>query len=84
FAIDGVDLEFEDSALRAVASKAIALNTGARGLRAILEDTLLDLMFEIPSDKHIEKVIVTKEAIEKSKEPVVIKKSLADDVDQIA
>lgn len=55
FAIDGVTLEFEDDALRAVAAKAIQLNTGARGLRAILEDVLLELMFEIPSEKDIEK-----------------------------
>ena len=74
FAIDGVDLEFEDDALRAVAAKAIQLNTGARGLRAILEDVLLELMFEIPSEKDIEKVIVTKAAIEKKEKPVVVRK----------
>lgn len=84
FAIDGVDLEFEDDALKAVASKAIALNTGARGLRAILEDTLLDLMFEIPTDKEIEKVIVTKAAIEKTEEPIVIRKTYTGDLDEIA
>ncbi|MBQ3754754.1 MAG: ATP-dependent Clp protease ATP-binding subunit ClpX, partial [Clostridia bacterium] len=61
-----------------------ALNTGARGLRAILEDTLLDLMFEIPSDKQIEKVVVTKESIEKSEAPLVVRKSLQTDIDQIA
>ena len=65
FALDGVTLEFEDDALRAVAAKAIQLNTGARGLRAILEDVLLELMFEIPSEKDIEKVIVTKASIDK-------------------
>ncbi len=86
FAIDGVDLEFDKEALRAVAAKAIALNTGARGLRAILEDTLLDLMFEIPSDKQIEKVVVTKDAIEKKCKPTVIRKQIAagNPVDQIA
>ena len=84
FAIDGVDLEFEEDALKAVASKAIALNTGARGLRAILEDTLLDLMFEIPTDKEIEKVIVTKAAIEKTEEPIVIRKTYTGDLDEIA
>ena len=55
FALDGVTLEFEDDALRAVAAKAIQLNTGARGLRAILEDVLLELMFDIPSEKDIER-----------------------------
>jgi len=74
FDLDGVKLEFEKEALYAVASKAIALNTGARGLRAILEDTLLDLMFDIPSDNTIEKVIVTKASIEKTEKPLVIRK----------
>lgn len=74
FAIDGVTLEFEDDALRAVAAKAIQLNTGARGLRAILEDVLLELMFEIPSENDIEKVIVTKASIDKTEKPIVIRK----------
>lgn len=74
FSLDGVDLKFNDDALRAVASKAIQLNTGARGLRAILEDVLLELMFEIPSNKNIEKVVVTKEAIEKKSKPIVFEK----------
>ncbi len=75
FGIDGVDLEFDEDALRAVAAKAIQLNTGARGLRAILEDVLLDLMFDIPSDDAIAKVVVTKDAIEKRKKPTVIRKN---------
>jgi len=72
FEFDGVTLEFEEDALRAVANKAIELKTGARGLRAIMEDSLLDLMYEIPSDKSIEKVIVTKDAIEKKEKPIVV------------
>ena len=76
FAIDGVTLEFEDDALRAVAAKAIQLNTGARGLRAILEDVLLELMFEIPSEKDIEKVIVTKASIDKTEKPIVVRKQV--------
>lgn len=83
FALDGVTLEFEEDALKAVASKAIALNTGARGLRAILEDVLLELMFDIPSSDDIEKVIVTKASIEKSEKPVVVRKS-APQANQIA
>lgn len=75
FEIDGVDLEFEEDALLAVASKAIELKTGARGLRAIMEDALLDLMYEIPSDKTIRQVIVTKDAIEKKQPPVVLKET---------
>lgn len=76
FALDGVTLEFEDDALRAVAAKAIQLNTGARGLRAILEDVLLELMFEIPSEKDIEKVIVTKASIDKTEKPIVVRKQV--------
>ncbi len=86
FAIDGVELEFETDALRAVARKAIQLDTGARGLRAILEEVLLDLMFEIPSDKSVQKVVVTRDAIEKRGTPLVIKKrrQLANPEDKIA
>lgn len=76
FAIDGVTLEFEEDALRAVAAKAIQLNTGARGLRAILEDVLLELMFEIPSEKDIGKVIVTKASIDKTEKPIVVRKQI--------
>ena len=75
-ALDGVTLEFEEDALRAVAAKAIQLNTGARGLRAILEDVLLELMFEIPSEKDIEKVIVTKASIDKTEKPIVVRKQI--------
>lgn len=85
FALDGVDLEFDKDALKAVAAKAIQLNTGARGLRAILEDVLLELMFEIPSNKNIEKVLVTKESIQKIQKPTVIRKQLeTKTADQIA
>lgn len=76
FALDGVTLGFEDDALRAVAAKAIQLNTGARGLRAILEDVLLELMFDIPSEKDIEKVIVTKASIDKTEKPIVVRKQV--------
>lgn len=76
FALDGVTLEFEDDALRAVAAKAIQLNTGARGLRAILEDVLLELMFDIPSEKDIEKVIVTKASIDKTEKPIEVRKQV--------
>ncbi len=74
FEIDGVELEFEDDAVRAVANKAIKLDTGARGLRSILEDVLLDLMYEIPSDDSVKKVIVTSDAIAKTAKPLVVRK----------
>ncbi len=76
FALDGVQLEFDSDALKAVAEKAISLNTGARGLRAILEGVLLDLMFEIPSNKNIDKVLVTRDAIMKKSKPQVMLKSI--------
>lgn len=63
FELDGVGLEFEDAALAAVADRAIEIDTGARGLRSILEEKMIDIMFEIPSDETIEKVLITKECI---------------------
>ncbi len=74
FKIDNVDIDFEDSALLAVAKKAIQLNTGARGLRSILEDVLLDLMYEIPSDDTIEKIVIDGAVIEKKATPQIVKK----------
>ena len=61
--LDDVELEFTDEALVAVAKKAIELKTGARGLRSILEDTMTDIMFEIPSNEKIQKVTVTESCI---------------------
>ncbi len=75
FKIDGVDVEFEPEALREVAQKAIKLNTGARGLRSILEGIMLDLMYDIPSDDTIEKIIVTKDAINKIQKPTIVRKA---------
>lgn len=66
--LDNVNLTFEDDALKAIADKAIKQKTGARGLRTILEDLLLDVMYEIPSKTDIKEVVVTKESInDKSK-----------------
>ncbi|RYG74842.1 ATP-dependent protease ATP-binding subunit ClpX [Lentibacillus lipolyticus] len=64
FEIDGVELEFEEEALRAIANKAIERKTGARGLRSIIESIMLDVMFELPSREDIEKSIITKETVE--------------------
>ncbi|OKL54518.1 ATP-dependent protease ATP-binding subunit ClpX [Bowdeniella nasicola] len=61
--LDGVELEYTDEAIHAVATKAIAQGTGARGLRAIMEETLRDVMFDIPSRDDVIKVVVTKEAV---------------------
>lgn len=64
FSLDKVELEFDKSALEAVAKKAIERHTGARGLRSILEDTLQTLMYEVPSNHTIEKVTITADTIE--------------------
>ncbi|WP_068397934.1 ATP-dependent Clp protease ATP-binding subunit ClpX [Kribbia dieselivorans] len=63
FDLDGVELEFTDEAIEAIADKAMARGTGARGLRAILEEVLLPVMFDVPSDDQIAKVVVTKETV---------------------
>lgn len=63
FDIEDVKLEFEDDALREIAKKAIDRNTGARGLRSIVENIMMDTMYEVPSEENVEKVIVTKESV---------------------
>ncbi|MBW4827153.1 MAG: ATP-dependent Clp protease ATP-binding subunit ClpX [Clostridiaceae bacterium] len=72
FAIDGVELEFEEEALEAIAQKAIDRKTGARGLRSILEESMLDIMYEIPSRDDIEKCIITKDTIIKKDKPNLV------------
>ncbi|MBR5518913.1 MAG: ATP-dependent Clp protease ATP-binding subunit ClpX [Clostridia bacterium] len=69
--IDNVELEFTDEALVAVAKKAIELKTGARGLRSILENTMTDIMFEIPSNEKIQKVTVTENCITEGELPKI-------------
>ena len=73
FSIDEVELNFEDDALRAIATKAIKRKTGARGLRAILEENMIDIMYELPEYSGYE-VLITKEVIEDGETPVYIKK----------
>ncbi len=74
FEYDGVELEFEDEALKSIAKEAISRNTGARGLRAILEEIMQDTMFEIPSEDNVKKVIITKKSVQKKEKPLVIRK----------
>ncbi|GAA0718011.1 ATP-dependent Clp protease ATP-binding subunit ClpX [Clostridium malenominatum] len=71
FEIDNVELEFEEEALQAIAEEAIKRSTGARGLRAILEDIMKDIMFRIPSEESIKKVIINKDTMT-SKSPELI------------
>jgi len=69
FELDGVQLKFEEDALEAIADKSLARKTGARGLRAIMEQSMMDLMFTVPSDETIESCTVTKDMIEGNGEP---------------
>ena len=71
FELDGVELYFEDEALRAIAEKAHEQRTGARGLRGIMEGILKNLMFETPSDATIEKIIITKEVVTENAQPQI-------------
>lgn len=68
---DGVELEFDEDALQAVANKAIERKTGARGLRSIIEETMMDIMFEIPSREEVTKVRITKDAVEGKDKPIL-------------
>ena len=72
FSLDEVELVFENDALEAIADKAIERKTGARGLRSIIEETMRDIMFEIPSNKNVVKCIISKETIIDKKEPQII------------
>ena len=73
FDMDGVELEFDDSALEAVAEKTLEKKTGARGLRSIMEAVLMDSMFEVPGDKTIKKVVITRECVENNAKPEIIR-----------
>ena len=70
--LDGVELEFTKGAIDAIVDKALERNTGARGLRSIIEDIIKDVMFEIPSNPHIVKCTVTKETVDSKAEPELI------------
>lgn len=70
--MDDVLLEIQDDALELIAEKAIERNTGARGLRAILEEIMLDIMYDIPSMNNVEKCIITREVVEKNTQPELI------------
>lgn len=72
--MDGVELEFEDEALIEIAKKAITRKSGARGLRGILEESMLNVMYEVPSRNDIEKVVITKAAILGNAQPLYVTK----------
>lgn len=74
FELDGVDLKFDKEAVEAIAEKTLKRKTGARGLRSIMEETMMDLMFTIPSDNSIKNCTITREAVEGTSEPVITRK----------
>ncbi|WP_297457344.1 ATP-dependent Clp protease ATP-binding subunit ClpX [Persephonella sp.] len=71
-AMDGVELEFTEDAIREIAREAIARKTGARGLRAIVEEIMLDVMYEVPQAKGVKKVVIDKDVVLKKKQPILI------------
>ena len=71
FEMDKIDLEFDDDAITRVADKAIELKTGARALRTIMEDSMLDIMYDTPSKKNIRRVTVTRASIDKEQKPTI-------------
>lgn len=68
---DGVELEFDDDSLQAIANKAIERRTGARGLRSIIEETMMDVMFEVPSQEDVTKVRITKATVDGTEKPIL-------------
>jgi len=72
FEMEGVDLDFRDDALRAIAKKAMERKTGARGLRSILEDVLLDTMYDIPSAENVAKVVIDESMVNGESEPLLV------------
>ncbi len=75
FEMDGVELKFEEDAIREIAKKAHERKTGARGLRSILEKLMMELMFEIPSDTKIHKVVITAAAVRDGGEPLIMRRN---------
>ena len=75
--MDGIELAFEDGCLEAIADKAIALKTGARGLRSIIENCMTDIMYSAPSKGDVDKIIVDKDCVLKACPPQIISKKKA-------
>lgn len=78
FDMDGVKLTFTESSLRQVARKALERKTGARGLRAILESVMLDVMYDVPSDPNIREVVVSDECVTENKRPMLVYEAKAE------
>jgi ATP-dependent Clp protease ATP-binding subunit ClpX len=84
FNYDSIELVFTDDALWEIADKALERETGARGLRSIIEHALLDVMFELPSRRDVSKCVITKETIEKDLKPTLVTSAGADEQEELA
>ena len=80
FEFDDIELVFAEDSLEAIADKALERETGARGLRSILEETLLDVQFELPSRRDVTKCVVTKETIEQGRRPTLVTEAAPQDI----
>ncbi|MEP6461832.1 MAG: ATP-dependent Clp protease ATP-binding subunit ClpX [Frankiaceae bacterium] len=80
FDLDNVDLEFRDDSLEAIANQAILRGTGARGLRAIMEEVLLSVMYDIPSRKDIARVVITREAVVEKADPTLVPRGITPEI----
>jgi ATP-dependent Clp protease ATP-binding subunit ClpX len=81
FEFDDIELVFADDSLSAIADRALERETGARGLRSILEETLMDVQFELPSRRDVRKCVVTKETIAEGRRPTLVTEAVADEPD---
>jgi len=72
FDFEDIKLKFTDGAVKAIAEKAVERKTGARGLRAVMEETMLDIMFELPSQKEVEEVVINEEVVAKGEKPMMV------------
>ncbi|MBO5415747.1 MAG: ATP-dependent Clp protease ATP-binding subunit ClpX [Clostridia bacterium] len=84
FEMDGVELNFTDDALRAIAAQAIKRNTGARGLRSIMERLMMNVMYDIPSQQDIVEVLITEDCVNGIGEPIITRKELLDPAPKVA
>jgi ATP-dependent Clp protease ATP-binding subunit ClpX len=75
--MEGVELEVRPAALKAIARKALARKTGARGLRSILEQSLIDTMYELPNQTNVEKVVIEEATVEENKPPLLVYREAA-------
>ncbi|HEV2753529.1 MAG TPA: ATP-dependent Clp protease ATP-binding subunit ClpX, partial [Solirubrobacteraceae bacterium] len=81
FSFDGIELVFSDDALKSVAGKALERETGARGLRSIIEEILLEVQFDLPSRRDVKKCVVTRETVERGRAPTLVTEAAPDEGD---